>query len=253
MPDDLFKKIIGECSQYQELERLILYMNNEPLTDPCLVERINYSKEKLPWASVHILTNGTLLNERLAENLIKSKLDWIGISFHGISKETIESAMGIPYELSLKRIVEFIEKAKTKRNINDFVMITFLRHKYLSEEEKEQAIRFWREKGIARISYFEGPVSRAGNVTQLPKTYHHEQITGCNSIWADEMLHIVEDGTAVLCCMDWKREVTLGNLKEQNIRDIWNGRRKEVWEMIAGKCPMPEDFLCRKCEEARLG
>lgn len=249
---ELYKKIIDECGNYKKVERIILYMNNEPLMDLRLAERIDYAKEKMPWISVHILTNGLLLTDEIAKRLIDSKLDWIGISFHGIRKETIERAMGIPYEIALERINRFIERIKEKKNIKEYIMITFLKHKYLTLDEKKATVDFWKSKGIKRISYFDGPISRAGNVKCLPQIYHKKRIIACGSIWADEMMHIVEDGKVVLCCMDWKRDIVLGDLSKESIYEVWNGKRKNVWQMIYGKKEMPADFLCRKCEAAKL-
>jgi radical SAM superfamily enzyme YgiQ (UPF0313 family) len=250
MEASLYKKIIDESSRHKEIERIILYMNNEPLTDPDIIGRINYAKEKLPGVGVHLLTNGTLLDDRMADQLIKSRLDWLGISFHGIRKETIEKTMGISYDLAFSRINNFIEKVKKNKNLKEYLMVTLIKHKFLSEEEKNQAIKFWKSKGIERISYFKKPISRAGNVKRLPKVYNQGKITGCKSIWADEMLHIVEDGKVVLCCMDWKREVVLGDLNNQTVKEVWQGGRKKIWEMLQGQSRMPADFLCRRCEEA---
>ncbi len=250
MTESLFRKIIDECSQHKNIERIILYLNNEPLTDPYLVGRINYAKQKAPWANIHILVNGSLLTGRLSQDLIDSKLDWIGISLHGIKKETIEKTMGLNYDSTFARVLSFIEKAKAKRNIKDFIMVTFLRHKYLTPEEKEEAIKFWQEEGIERISYFDGPISRAGNVKDLPRV-RHEKINGCTSIWANEMVHIVEDGNVVLCCMDWRREVILGNINRQNIYQIWNSRHyQDIRDKRDGRKESPANFICKRCEAA---
>ena len=252
MEDGLFKKIIDECSLYPQAERIIIYLNNEPLTDPRIVERINYAKEKVPWASVHILTNASLLTAELAEGLINSKLDWIGISLHGIKKETVEKSMGLDYELTFGRALDFIDKAKLRRNVKEFIMVTFLRHKYLSLEEKDEAVKFWRNKGIERISYFDGPVSRAGNVRGLPQV-HHDKICGCDSIWANEMIHIVENGDVILCCMDWKREVILGSVRRQTVCDVWNSAEYyRIREMRDGRVDSPADFICKRCESATV-
>lgn len=253
MERGLYKKIIDECGFYPAIEKVILYLNNEPLTDPNLIERINYAKEKVPSASVHLLTNASLLTQDLSEKLIDSKLDWIGFSLHGIRKETIEKSMGIKYEPTFKRVSDFIEKAKYKRNIKDFIMVTFLRHQYLSQEEADEAVRFWQAKGIERISFFEGPVSRAGNVKALPQT-RHKKIQGCTSIWANEMIHIVESGDVILCCMDWKREVVLGNVGNHDICEIWNSKRyQDIRDKRDGKKESEEDFICKKCEAAIPG
>ncbi len=250
MSETLFKKIIDECSRYKDIERIILYLNNEPLTDPDLIKRINYTKEKVPWANLHILTNGSLLTEELSRNLIDSGLDWIGFSLHGVKKETIEKAMGLNYDLVFNRVANFIEKARAKRNIRDFIMVTFLKHKYLTEEERDETIKYWRDKGIERISYFEAPISRAGNVKDLPPAKHKE-IGGCNSIWANEMIHIVENGDVILCCMDWKREIKLGNINEKNIYTIWNSKRyKDIRAKRDGRKESEDNFLCKRCEAA---
>lgn len=253
MPDILFKKIIDECSLHTEVERIILYLNNEPLTDPRIAERIAYAKERAPWANAHILTNGSLLTDTLAQRLVDSKLDWIGISLHGIEKETIEKAMGINYELTLKRVLNFIDKAKLKRNIKDFIMLTFLGHEYLSPQEKEKAVNFWKEKGIERISYFDAPVSRAGNVKSLPQVKNRE-LKGCASIWVNEMIHIAENGDALLCCMDWNREIVLGNICQQSIREVWNSQRyQKIRDKRDGKIKSEEGFICKRCEAAIPG
>ncbi len=250
MEEDLYRKIIDEAARHPNVERLILYMNNEPLTDPHLVERINYAKEKVPWASVHILTNGRSLTEELAEKLVRSKLDWIGISLHGIRKDTLEKTMGIDPELTIGRVLKFLDKAKKHRNLKDFVMITFLGHRFLTADEKEETFRFWNDHGIERISYFARPISRAGNVKSLPAAVH-EKISGCKSIWANEMMHIVETGEVVLCCMDWRREVILGDLNKQGIEEVWCSERyAEAREKRDGQRASEANFICKRCEES---
>lgn len=248
MDMDLYKKIIDECCNY-EVEGVILNMNNEPLTDPYLVERINYAKNKLPESCVHFLTNGVSLTEELTDKLLDSKLDWIGISFHGIQRETVERTMGIPFDTTFTRINNFVEKAKKVKDLKEYIMITFLNHKYLDSQEKKEAFNYWERKGIKRISYHESPISRAGNVNSLPSP-HRDRVIGCCSELTNEMIHILEDGKVNLCCMDWRREVILGDLSKKSIYNIWNGKRKDVWDMIYGKKNMPEDFLCKSCEEA---
>lgn len=250
MEMEIFHKIIDECGKHNHIERIILYLNNEPLTDPHLVERINYAKEKVPWASVHILTNGSLLSDGLSDDLINSNLDWIGFSLHGVRKDTFEAAMGLDYDSTSRRVLRFIDKARKKRDIREFIMVTFLRHKYLSFEEKAEAVKFWQNQGVERISYFDGPISRAGNVKNLPQV-RHKKIKGCDSIWANEMIHILENGDVVLCCMDWRREAILGNINYKTIKQIWDsGEYETARAQRDGMAYSREDFICMRCEAA---
>jgi len=251
--DNLFRKIVDECSSYNDVERIMPYLMNEPLMDKNIVKRINYIKSKSPLASVHILTNGSLLTSQLALELVNSKLDWIGISIHGIYQSTIQNTMGLEPETTLNRICNFIEMAKnSKRNIENFVMITFLKHKNLSLEEKEEILEFWQNRGIRRINYFEGPISRAGNVKNLLKVKHNS-ICGCNSIWTNDMIHILYNGDVILCCMDWRKEVLLGNIKDKSIYEIWTSEKYSyIRDIIDGKHELPNNFLCSRCESAEV-
>lgn len=250
MEEELFRKIIDECGRHPELERVLLYLMNEPLTDKNIVERINYAKENNPQSCAHILTNGSLLTEELSRRIIGSRLDWIGFSVHGIRKNTYESSMrGVPFERTISNICRFIELARDKRS-DEFVMITFFRYNNLSPEEKEEAMGFWKAQGVKRISYFDGPVSRAGNVAGIPHP-EHTLMRGCRSIWRDDMIHILYNGRVVLCCMDWRRNTLLGNVNCESISEIWNGPRYDYAKaVISGELESPKDFICMKCEEA---
>ncbi|MCD6080942.1 MAG: radical SAM protein, partial [Candidatus Omnitrophica bacterium] len=115
MDNNTFRKIIDECSHHKNIKVIMPYLMNEPLLDRNLPEKIGYIKAKVPWAKVHILTNGSLLDKEFALSLIKSGIDWIGFSFHGIYPHTIEEVMGVDYQVTLNNILNFIETAKMSR------------------------------------------------------------------------------------------------------------------------------------------
>ncbi len=251
MEDAVFRKIIEELSEHKEIERVMPYLMNEPLCDKRIIEKIYLIKKKVPWASTHILTNGINLTEEIGKEIIDSPIDWIGISVHAIREDTYKRITGRgDFKEILLRITLFIEKALSKRGEN-FIMINMTRAPgFLVEEEKEEALNYWKSLGVKRVEYFDMPISRAGNVKWLPKT-RHKKIKGCKSIWRNEMIHILFDGVVVLCCMDWRREVVLGNIKDKSIEEIWNSPHYlEVEDWIRGKSNPPPNFLCLRCEEA---
>jgi len=157
--------------------------------------------------------------------------------------------MGLNFEKTLQNISLFIDMAKKRKKPQNYVMITFFKWKYLEEEEKQEAVKFWLEKGVSEISVFDGPISRAGNVKAIVSPLRKNKIYGCNSIWANEMLHILYNGDVVLCCMDWRRETVLGNVKNSSIEEIWNGERyKNFREFVTGITESPTNFICKRCE-----
>lgn len=72
---------------------------------------------------------------------------------------------------------------------------------------------------------------------------------GC---WAPEVL---PDGTVLLCCMDYGMRHVLGNLNENSVSEILNGR--EAYCVMKGMEDESIDILCRSCcsavEERNLG
>ncbi|HEX68105.1 MAG TPA: radical SAM protein [bacterium] len=251
MEEKTFVKIVEELSRHKEIKRVMPYLMNEPLCDKEIVEKIYFIKEKIPWAMVHILTNGINLNEKLSEKLINSPIDWVGISIHAIREDTYRRFTGRKdFQKILAKITLFITEALKRRGKN-FILINITHPPgYLTEEEKKEALDYWRGLGVERIEYFPRPISRAGNVKWLPQV-RHKKIKGCKSIWRNEMVHILFNGDVVLCCMDWRREMILGNVNKNKIEEIWDSPfYLEVESWIRGEKEPPRNFLCLRCEEA---
>ncbi len=61
MSQELFEKIINELTELNFSGRISLYSNNEPFLDKQIIERSVYVRNKLPYARIHMFTNGTLL------------------------------------------------------------------------------------------------------------------------------------------------------------------------------------------------
>jgi len=247
----VYKKIIDEASNY-DVKRILLYLMNEPLMDKDIISKINYAKEKNPKAIVHIVSNGSLLNKKLSKDLINSKLGYIEFSVLANRKETYRKVMHLDFDKTIKGILDFIKIARTKNKGDNYINTNITRTPgLLSDEEKDEMINFWRNAGIKNINYFDMPTNRAGNVHFLPKVKHNF-INGCNSVWANEMIHVLYNGDVILCCMDWKREFILGNVKKQSIYDMWNGEKyNRARKMRDGIIESPSSFICKRCEAAK--
>ena len=101
---DTYHKIIDEASSY-DVERILLYLMNEPLMDKDIVSKINYAKEKNPNTMVHIVSNGSLLNKKLSIDLINSKLDYIEFSVLANRKESYRKIMHLDFNRTIKGIL----------------------------------------------------------------------------------------------------------------------------------------------------
>ena len=67
---------------------------------------------------------------------------------------------------------------------------------------------------------------------------------GCVAAWST--LSIEADGKAVGCgCVDWLRKYVIGDIRRQNLSEIWRCRRARAFRyaLKRGKCPS----ICKGC------
>ncbi|MDP8256696.1 MAG: radical SAM protein [Candidatus Alcyoniella australis] len=253
MDQGLFEDLLAQCAQIGGFERAMVYLMNEPLLDPLIVERIDAVKAALPEAKVHILTNGAALTPRLSERLLESGLDWIGFSVHANTTETYRQVCGRKdFAIIRGRIVNFIQRAQQLKDPNYSMVNIYHVRPYVSDAEFDQAAQFWRDQGVQRLDLYQGYVSRAGNVEVFGhKPLRHDVLAGCRTVWAYRMLHVLHDGSVIPCCMDWARSEIWGDLNKRSVLDIWRGpERLEFLRRACGQDDADEDFICLHCEDA---
>ncbi|MBF0623656.1 MAG: SPASM domain-containing protein [Magnetococcales bacterium] len=213
MEQALFERIIDQCRGQVEL--VYLYGTGESLLDNRLPGCIRYAKER--GLATDLSTNGTLLNEAWARELLTSGLDFLTVCLDGGDKETYESIrikgnftvlvanirtlLRVWREVSSRtRII--IQMIVMDRNLNE---VEGFRNLFTSEE---------------RNAVFQFRIKPFYDTYRIPK----EQIgttPACFLPW--NQMSILWNGDVALCCFDANGKVPLGNVWEQPLRDIWNG------------------------------
>jgi MoaA/NifB/PqqE/SkfB family radical SAM enzyme len=203
--------------------------------------------------------NFTLLNEEHARKLVELKVDKLYVSLDAATKETYEKIrVGAKWEEVINNI-KTLDRIKKEMNsyepefwfhfivskdnkhemikylemINGLgidcrqVQFTILLHAYkeiadkfidVSPEEKEEIIKKGEELGL-NVSF---------NMNTQDKTSLCPR-SNC-TLWM--MPFIFVDGTVISCCSmneqndrAWQKKVSLGNIFQQNFRDIWYGEK----------------------------
>ena len=109
MSFDIYNKILHQLSQ----QKRIIYLNQmgEPLLNKHICEFVSIAKKYNH--SVFITTNGTLMNTRLAKELLTAGLDGITFSVDGFSPDTYERIrIGANYESVRNNIESFCDLKK---------------------------------------------------------------------------------------------------------------------------------------------
>ena len=259
---ETYKKIVDECAAFPDLKIFTPVLQNEPLIDKNIHRAIAYFKEKNGGRTpVQMSTNGYLLNDENIKNLSASGLDYIAVSLNAINKETYEKLLpGFKFE----KIMDNIEKLISSNHGEMRVIIRFLVTNKNKDEVKE-AVSYWHKRkvmtevidllhnraGSVEIKRLkaERPVKR---IRRFLNRFWFNIFTDCCVIPFRQM-YILYNGDVLLCGNDWKREVILGNVNKNTLREIWNGpeavrMRKLILEkrydriLPCSGCSMPDNY-----------
>lgn len=223
MEDALFEKIITEIGQWREhVEKVMLYLDGEPLLDAKLAERIRFTKDQ-GVKLVNIASNASLLDAARAEELIKAGLDEVYITVESLKKDVYESIRrGLKFETVMENVLGFIT-LRDKLNPKLRVRVQMIQQQ-ANQDEPEAFTAFWKSKlsDIDQIA-----IQKAHNWASKIKGRDEEEDpyinnVPCIALWGTFVAHV--DGTVPLCCMDTDTRVHLGDLNQTSIRDIWRGQ-----------------------------
>jgi glycosyltransferase involved in cell wall biosynthesis len=262
MTDDVFDRIVSQLGTIP-LDKICMYLENEPLVDPKILPRIEQVIEKLFFNLMEISTNASLLTRDRADTLAKLFTDiphQILISFHGVDKRSYEGTMGLDFEKTLSNVIYLLQLAQnTQLNITvrggGEPLVSSLGHPYNFSEKEYRT--FWEnqfeEHGLGkrpRIDFFKyhdrcGTIKRNGirltkNVRGSLKGFYCPRI--------DTWLHFLYTGELCICCMDYHREQVFGDITTHNLNEILNSNAyKDMRDTAFGLEDSPHDFICKRC------
>jgi glycosyltransferase involved in cell wall biosynthesis/MoaA/NifB/PqqE/SkfB family radical SAM enzyme len=220
MEESLYRDILLQCAAEPGLKRIEPFLMNEPFTDKRLLDWIALAKETVPHADVTVTTNGALVTPAVSDRLVRSGLDAIWFSFNGAEEDTFEAIMGIPQASVVENIDYLLSvRPSTLRVCVNMIETTMM------QPEIARNVRNWTRRGVEA-----GPsplVNRGGNVRNYEQLNYRpinaRPIRVCELVFYK--MYILYNGDVVLCCMDWRRQVVLGNLRRQSLAEIWQGEQ----------------------------
>ena len=262
MDEGLYRKIIQNLSHYK-LAKFCPYLENEPLIDPSMFDRIEYALTKLDLLLLELSTNASLLDSGKLADLVRifPKVPHeIWISFHGVDKTSYESIMGLDFETCLSNVLSLVEASqchnlRVKIRGSGEPVNTKTGAPFWFEEQTYRS--FWNNEfnrmGIRKspeISFFKyhdraGSISR--NAVNFSKVFKRN-LNGfyCNRV--DQWVHFLYTGELVLCCMDYHRRTVFGDIRDSSLQEIF---MSEKFRDLAGRCAgvieSSGDFICKQC------
>ena len=240
----VYKKIVDEIARENPYTRLWLDYYGEPLLQRHKIYyMIDYAK-KNGLKNISMNTNGTLLDEEMAEMLLDSGIDFLSIDCDGFSKEVFEKIRVNAKRDIVYKNIEYILNRKQKRNLSKPIIEVKVMEMKENSHEISQIVEFWRARGawttIRRL------ISWGGTVSDIAPKVEDDRIA-CGA--AIGILTITWDGIATLCVCDVNADYACGDVKQESIREIWQRRNREfVGKHMRHEFDLLPD-ICQNCSD----
>jgi len=230
---------------------LILHGFGEPFLDKNLIKRLKSCHERnIP--TYFSCTPATMTVDK-AVKAMEAGLTVLKFTLDAMDDESIKSIRGkkANYFESIEKIHSLIKIKKEKgfKTLLVPCMIAFDNDKK-NDKLHQDFLNFWKDKDV--YAYIKSQDNRwlfEQNETLKNKSHYAKQY--CEYPWSSTT--IMADGNVVPCTQVSNNEIVLGNVNENSLEEIWNGKKyQELRNMhISGK--FPKNHKCdKKCDQIKI-
>ena len=245
----LFSKIISEVEEREFSGQVLPFLSGESLSVPNVLDYLKLIKSRIPKSAVTLYTNASKLSNELGKTMLRERLlNTLVISFDGGTKESYEAVRrGLKFESVRENVHRFIENRNKLQVGKPRVRITMVvtpenchTKRDLSEEFKDAD-----EIDFCFMFNWAGAISRTpeGRYGRLRNLLTKSNF--CPQIY--EQICILVNGDVCLCCFDYEGKEIIGNVKENSIAEIWQGKKFALKREQLRKRAFSELPLCRNC------
>lgn len=248
MPWNLFTKIIDEVAAEDKNVRVWMVFFGEPFIlknrKPSIFDMIRYAKNK-GLTDVVMNTNANLMDEDTSRKLIEAELDAIYIGIDAFTPETY-SKIRIKgnYDLTVKNILYLLRLKEEMQAGKPGVFVQFVEMEN-NTGEKESFISFWSKEGakvkirpkVSWAGLIEAPNLVLGDIDRFP------------CYWAMQTMSMTDTGKVVTCAVDLDARFIAGDVSNTSLKNVWNGKLKELRNMHLEKRFVDLPSICRNCKD----
>jgi hypothetical protein len=241
MPFDLFKKIIDDAF-YNGYTSLDTCGFGDPLLDPFLKRRFEYVKNKYPSMLIYTSSTCYMLSEDKIDLLVEF-VDTLKISIYGHSNFTYQKLHNLDsYEKAKENILKLVKRRANKQFPYLIGLMLLLPE---NKHEMKDWINFWEPK-LDEVIVWQ-PHNWIGARNYREKTIKRKT---CGRP-INGNLTVGVDGKVSICCFDFNKTVTIGNLCTQTIEEIKKNSiiLKEIVQMHKGLAFDDYNYLCKDCDQ----
>ena len=240
--------------RYASVKRINLYNGGEVLLHPKRMEMFailkkykDLAKQKgFHFPEIHLLTNGMLLREKLAVEIIAlDVVDLLGISFDGGTPEAFEEMRtNAKWDVFYDNIKAFDKIRKEKNSAVKMSAISCIPGdksrslKWMHPQFQElYKLLDWYE--LRRLHNWAGDIEEF----KVPEKKHK---IGCSLLM--EQMVLLPNGDVTICCNDLNSKSVIGNILKTDFMDIYNCEQRVRFLKLHLQGKKDQIPLCKNCE-----
>ncbi len=239
----LYRSIIDQAADFGC--EINLAHRGESMLHPRLTDAIAYAKERGLYTRLH--TNGSLLTEESARDIVASGLDRLSFSFDGYTKETYEDIRkGGDFDRTLGNIIRLLEIKKEAGSRTPETAIEVINFETLSAPELAQAKQRFRDRfqDLPLDSFVMKELHNwAGKIDSRDRKARYSV---CPFPW--NALIVFWDGTVFPCTQDFFGYYPVGDAGRESLASIWNSRAMQDLRRRLANREIEDLDTCSRCD-----
>ncbi len=251
MKTSLYEHIVDQCASLG-IFQIHLGGFGEPLMDKDYALKVKYAKSR-GIKRVFSVTNAILLKEDLSREIVKSGLDYLGISIDAVTNQTygrIHKIIGSEkshnlYDKVHENIETLVRVKKEMGSKKPFIQVRFKDFE-VNKGEMPEFIKKYTNL-VDQINIYQNVTKWPGSDKdnnfnkQVPLLYFP-----CYNLWTT--LYVCSDGRVSLCVQDYDCRIEMGNLENQQLTDIWFGAPMRDMRKLHLERKFDKISVCRDCD-----
>lgn len=236
MPDEMIDRIIEELKDHPWPFFISPFKVNEPFLDKRLIPICRKINAELPNAHLRLFNNGSALTARHVEEVAGLAQVWhLWISLNEHEADAYKELMGLDFAHTCRNLDMLHDCVEAETFMHPVVV-----SKVRDSTDRDQAfVAFVNKRWPLFGTHL---IKRDGWLGYVEPGSPEIPDAGCGRWWE---LSIMATGKVAMCCMDGEGAFSIGDLNEQSLFEVYNGkeaRARRVGE-VSRLCVHP----CRTC------
>ncbi len=250
MSEERYRRILDDLGG-GGVERLSLFLMNEPLIDRRLPHWLAMARDALPQCVLGLFSNGAALDGQRARDLARAGLDELCVSVHGFEADTYERVMrGLSYARLRRNLDEVLDAAAAGQLGDMHVQIVTGDVPEVAATRELAPLRY-RDRIVLKA--FSNERAAIGAPSPVPSSCGRAGDTPCQRPFVK--LYVLTTGECVLCNVDWRRTVLLGRVGDEggpSVSDVWRGDAYQQIRREHFTRGFARAALCSRCDYAQV-